>query len=181
MRHLPGKEAKVRHGTKFAGLWYAVDAGLSNPISSMLCANLETVFLRLLEYYKGVMLLTTNRVDELDPAFESRIHLTINYPKLDLDSRLKVWRTFVAQKKVNEDGAAKSPTFAISEEDLRELARLELNGREIKNVVKTATLLAVRDETPVKMEHIQIVLRVKRGERAERVGPDVEDGSTSET
>ncbi|KAB2568835.1 Katanin p60 ATPase-containing subunit A1 [Lasiodiplodia theobromae] len=36
-----------------------------------------SVFLRLLEYYRGVLLLTTNRVSAFDPAFESRIHLTI--------------------------------------------------------------------------------------------------------
>ena len=37
------------------------------------------MFLRLLEYYKGVMFLTTNRVSAFDAAFQSRIHLTINY------------------------------------------------------------------------------------------------------
>ena len=54
-----------------------------------------SVFLRLLEYYQGVMFLTTNRVASFDPAFESRIHLTINYPELSSDSRLHIWKTFV--------------------------------------------------------------------------------------
>jgi AAA+ superfamily predicted ATPase len=39
-----------------------------------------SVFLRLLEYYTGVLFMTTNRVDAIEPAILSRIHLTIEYP-----------------------------------------------------------------------------------------------------
>lgn len=52
------------------------------------------VFLRQLEYYRGMMFLTSNRVSDFDPAFESRIHLTIHYPALDVGSRLHVWKVF---------------------------------------------------------------------------------------
>ncbi|EHL02853.1 hypothetical protein M7I_1116 [Glarea lozoyensis 74030] len=45
--------------------------------------RLISIFLRKLEYYRGVMFLTSNRIDDFDPAFESRIHLTIHYPALD--------------------------------------------------------------------------------------------------
>ncbi|OCK86889.1 uncharacterized protein K441DRAFT_507177, partial [Cenococcum geophilum 1.58] len=33
------------------------------------------VFLRLLEYYTGVLILTTNRISVIDAAFESRIDI----------------------------------------------------------------------------------------------------------
>ena len=36
-----------------------------------------------------------------------------------------------------------------------------MNGREIKNIVKTASLLADRKGIPLSMEHMATVLRVK--------------------
>lgn len=39
-----------------------------------------SVFLRSLEYYAGVLFLTTNRVGSIDQAFKSRIHLSVYYP-----------------------------------------------------------------------------------------------------
>src|SRR6266487_4835165 len=39
-------------------------------------------FLRTLEYYEGIMFLTTNRVQTFDDAIASRIHLMIKYESL---------------------------------------------------------------------------------------------------
>ena len=116
--------------------------------------RLVSVFLRQLEYYRGVMFLTSNRVNDFDAAFESRIHLTIHYPSLDAPSRLHVWKTFVQM------GDLKS---RLSDEDLEILAKIECNGRQIKNIVKTARLLSKQEKVPLAMEHIEIVLKVKKG------------------
>ncbi|RSM17794.1 hypothetical protein CDV31_003401 [Fusarium ambrosium] len=129
------------------------DVFLERRSSSDLERNkLVSIFLRLLEYYQGVMFLTTNRVSSFDPAFESRIHLTIHYPNLDANSRLHIWKTFV-----------KIETGGVSEADLEELAKEELNGRQIKNVVKTARLLASEEGVPLRSGHINTVLSIKKG------------------
>ena len=39
--------------------------------------KLVSIFLRILEYYEGFLFLTSNRVEEIDAAFESRIHLNL--------------------------------------------------------------------------------------------------------
>lgn len=109
------------------------------------------VFLRLLEYYRGVLFMTTNRVDRIDPAFQSRIHLTIEYPKLSLEVRRQIWARFLVSF---------CPESNIASNDLEELARVEANGREIKNLVKTAQLLAKHEKRPLTVEHIRTVLRV---------------------
>ncbi|KAG9505296.1 hypothetical protein J7337_002263 [Fusarium musae] len=116
--------------------------------------KLVSIFLRLLEYFEGVMFLTTNRVSAFDPAFESRIHLTIHYPNLDYTSRLHIWKKFVNS---SNDGSS------LSKGELDELAGVELNGRQIKNVVKTARLLATHEKTQLAMGHISTVLRIKKG------------------
>ncbi|KAI8257663.1 hypothetical protein K4K58_003841 [Colletotrichum sp. SAR11_239] len=166
-------EDSLRRVLEMCTKWQAVllldecDIFLEKRRASDLQRNqIVSVFLRLLEYYKGVMLLTTNRVESFDPAFESRIHLTINYPALDFDSRLHVWKVFIDRRKLDATGALEPRQFSLEEEDFKALAKLELNGREIKNVVKTASLLAVRNGAPLGIEHVRAVLRVRRGKPA---------------
>jgi hypothetical protein len=44
---------------------------------------LVSIFLRQLEYYQGILILTTNRIGSCDPAFESEW----NPPSVDLQFR----------------------------------------------------------------------------------------------
>jgi hypothetical protein len=100
------------------------------------------------------MFLTSNRISDFDAALESRIHLTIHYPPLDRPSRLYVWKTFVQMGDMES---------RLSEKDLETLAKIEINGRQIKNIIKTARLLSKQEGAPLTMEHIEIVLKVKKG------------------
>ena len=98
-----------------------------------------SVMLRLVEYFKGVLFLTSNRVDSLDPAFKTRITLALQYEALNEEAREKVWRNLLdasGQKSLVESGTV----------DIKELARSELNGREIKNCICLALALAAEDE-----------------------------------
>ena len=51
----------------------------------------------------------------------------------------------------------------LSDRDLENLAEIEVNGREIKNIVKTARLLSKQERAPLAMKHVELVLKVKRG------------------
>jgi hypothetical protein len=102
------------------------------------------VFLRVLEYYSGILFLTTNRVGALDEAFKSRIHLPLYYPPLDRVSTLKIWamhldRTFGPGSKVRGD-KKKIMKFAEAHFDHNETGRW--NGRQIRNAFQTAIALA---------------------------------------
>jgi len=55
------------------------------------------IFLRLLEYFRGAILLTTNRVGAFDLAFKSRVHLAMKYLELSEDARVEVWRNLVSK------------------------------------------------------------------------------------
>lgn len=50
----------------------------------------------------------------------------------------------------------------FTEEDFNVLARHELNGRQIKNTVRTAQALAVNKGEPLSMSHIRQVLEVQQ-------------------
>jgi hypothetical protein len=45
--------------------------------------SLVLVFLRKLEYYSGILFLTTNRAGTIDEAFKSRIYILLRYPSID--------------------------------------------------------------------------------------------------
>ncbi|KAI0161882.1 P-loop containing nucleoside triphosphate hydrolase protein [Hypoxylon sp. FL1284] len=87
----------------------------------------------------------------VDPAFQSRIHVTIRYPPLDAAARRQIWKRFVCSSR---------PGAAVAEEDYDELMKLDVNGREIKNMVRTAQLLAGHEKTPLSIEHIRTIVRV---------------------
>lgn len=103
---------------------------------SMKRNELVSLFLTKLEYYPGILFLTTNRASDIDFAFQSRVDLFLPYYELTAEARLKIWHNFI-------DRAGRDAfSSANMEGDLEKLSLLCLNGREIKNLVKTSQLLS---------------------------------------
>ena len=50
------------------------------------------VFLQLLEYFNGLLFLTTNRVDDIDEAIVSRCIALIKYNPPDREDRRRIWQ-----------------------------------------------------------------------------------------
>lgn len=88
------------------------------------------IFLRLLDYYEGILFLTTNRADVLDHAVRSRVMLRLEYPDLDQDSRSRIWETMF-------DAAE----LKLSEGEFTQLADKPINGRQIRNLTRLAKVL----------------------------------------
>lgn len=117
--------------------------------------SLVSVFLRVLEYYEGILILTSNRVGIFDEAFKSRIQVALHYDNLPLSARKKIWSNFF--ELLQED--AVDADFAELESHLDDLAAVEMNGRQIRNAVMTARQLArFRNET-LDYEHMQTVIK----------------------
>ncbi|KAJ5645717.1 hypothetical protein N7507_011728 [Penicillium longicatenatum] len=117
---------------------------------------LVSIFLRLLEYFQGILFLTTNRVETFDDAFQSRIHVALRYGDLAPKAKRSIWKMFLERVR----GIEGVQTAEFSENDYDVLARHTLNGRQIKNSVRTAQALAVNEKTPLSMDHIKRVLDV---------------------
>ncbi|KAJ6468484.1 hypothetical protein C8R47DRAFT_989947 [Mycena vitilis] len=101
------------------------------------------VFLRHVEYYRGILFLTTNRVQAFDEAFLSRIHVALHFGELSEASRAQVWRAFVTRTNIT----------GIDEAQIALLAKRPVNGRQIKNAVRTAHSLAVARKEGVGIGH----------------------------
>ncbi len=85
------------------------------------------VFLRVLEYFNGLLFLTTNRIDDIDEAIVSRCIALIRYHAPDEAARARIWGVMAAQ-------------FGLVLDDvlISTLARrfAQASGRDIKGLAK---------------------------------------------
>lgn len=100
-----------------------------------------SVFLRLLERHQGVMFLTTNRMEHMDEAFRSRISAVIEYKQLDESKRKKVWNNLL-----------NAASIKLSDDVINKLCGVEMNGRQIKNVIRMSQCLAKENSSEITEE-----------------------------
>ncbi|KAK4149361.1 P-loop containing nucleoside triphosphate hydrolase protein [Chaetomidium leptoderma] len=146
-------EAALTDALELCRLWNAMllldeaDIFLGARLDDSLTRNeLVAIFLTKLEYYQGILFLTTNRFSRIDHAFQSRVDLFLPYHDLDAHARKQVWQNFF-----DHLGRDK---FDVSADDLDRLSTLPLNGREIKNLIKSAQLLSARSGGKVTAERL---------------------------
>lgn len=120
------------------------------------------VFLRILEYYSGILFLTTNRVGILDEAFKSRIHISMYYPPLSREYTIAIFDVNIRklhaiekekqelETKVDQKNP-KRPALVIDETSIKSYAAWHYdhreppqrwNGRQIRNAFQIAYSLA---------------------------------------
>ncbi|CVK94514.1 related to TOB3 (member of AAA-ATPase family) [Fusarium mangiferae] len=139
---------------------------------------LVSVFLRVLEYYDGIMILTSNRVGIFDEAFKSRIQLSLRYNDLEKDQRRQIWLNFINRlEKLGSQRIAQAsepsltnilstpqdaPRLGVDIKSMRDrlddLAEAPLNGREIRNMISTARQLAVFRKEKLGYQHLESVM-----------------------
>lgn len=87
-----------------------------------------------MEYYRGILFLTTNRVGNFDDAFVSRIHSVIHYEGFSDAERERIWGQFFTKleterrTKMKVDPGARK--YVLHSEDMK---GIKWNGREIRN------------------------------------------------
>jgi len=85
------------------------------------------VFLRVLEYFDGLLFLTTNRIDDIDEAIVSRCIALIRYHSPDQLARERIWRVMAEQFGLLLDDALISTLAACYP---------QASGRDIKGLAK---------------------------------------------
>lgn len=115
------------------------------------------VFLRELEYYQGVIILTSKRAATIDSAFESRIDVTLTFEPLAKEARRQIWDDFLREI---------SPPAQLSDEYMVRLADWELNGRQIKSAIKTASMFASQQGGTMTTKHLDVVIKLRNSSAA---------------
>ncbi|KAK2000984.1 ATPase [Colletotrichum falcatum] len=160
--------ARVKRALGMAAEWDAVvlldeaDVFMAERSPSDVARNeLVSVFLRELEYFRGVIFLTTNLYNTIDPAFRSRVSLHLLFRALGPDARALIWRKFLGRllPPPPSGGAAEAGT-ALSDEDVAELGQWQLNGREIKTAVKMVSKWCGHKGYEMSLERLESGIRV---------------------
>lgn len=126
------------------------DAILSKRVTNMSSATdvsvnqTRSVLLSLMNDHEGIIIFTTNFIENYDSAFMRRILSHVKFVLPENDERKTLWQKYIPSR------------FPIENLDLNELVRKShgLSGSEISNCVLKAAIKAARLELPrVKMEH----------------------------
>ncbi|KAK5991937.1 ATPase family AAA domain-containing 3B-like protein [Cladobotryum mycophilum] len=118
---------------------------------------LVSVFLRALEYYDGILILTSNRVGTFDEAFKSRIQLALHYETLTRPRRKQVWRNFFNRLRTLDE---QNVDFDNIDNYIDELSEYEMNGRQIRNAITTARQWAQFQRRQMNSTHLTYVIKV---------------------
>ena len=119
---------------------------------------LVSVFLRVLEYYEGILVLTSNRVGTFDEAFKSRIQLALHYPVLGPYQRLRIWENFL--NRLESFGDDDKVDVADLRDHLEDLKEEKMNGRQIRNAITTARQYAEWKGSTLNYKHLSDVIEV---------------------
>jgi SpoVK/Ycf46/Vps4 family AAA+-type ATPase len=112
-------------------------------------ANADTSYLlQLLEEYRGIVILATNKKQNIGPAFIRRVRYVFEFPRPDAAERARIWRQVIEELSGDE-------TLKRLQMTIEALATtIELSGAQIKNAVLASIFVARRSREPLAMPHL---------------------------
>ena len=128
-------------------------------------ANADTSYLlQLLEEYRGIVILATNKKQNIDPAFIRRVRYVFEFPRPDAAERGRIWRQVIGELSGDE-------TLKRLEKTIEALAaNVELSGAQIKNAVLASIFVARRSREPLAMMHLLRGIERELGKEGRSVG-----------
>jgi len=104
--------------------------------------QMQNIFLEQIEKFQGILIATTNLLENIDQAFSRRFNYKIEFKKPDQKQRLTLWKMMLP----------KNAPYA-EEFDIEKLTTYPLTGGQINLIVKnTAYQVAARKEGTFKLE-----------------------------
>jgi len=98
--------------------------------------QMQNIFLEQIENFRGMLIATTNLLENIDKAFSRRFNYKIEFKKPDKEQRVELWKKMLPQNAPYDKDL-----------DVQELASYSLTGGQINLIVKnTAYKVAVREE-----------------------------------
>jgi ATPase family associated with various cellular activities (AAA) len=116
-------------------------------------ANADTSYLlQLLEEYRGLAILTTNKRGNVDPAFFRRLRYVFDFPKPGPEERRQIWLRIMTGLLGNEAARRLEPASTL-------LARqVDVSAAQIKNALLACVFIARRDGCEVRPSHLVLGL-----------------------
>lgn len=103
--------------------------------------QMQNIFLEQIERFDGILIATTNLLENIDKAFSRRFNYKIEFVKPNEEQRLELWKKLLPESLPLEKGF-----------DITKLSAYSLTGGQIEMVIKnTAYKVAVEDEPVFKL------------------------------
>ena len=117
--------------------------------------QMQNIFLEQIERFDGILIATTNLLENLDKAFSRRFNYKLEFTKPTQEQRVQLWQKLLPQNLPFETGF-----------DASELAKHELTGGQIELIIKnTAYKLAVEEDPIFTVQSFEEqIAKEKRGE-----------------
>jgi len=119
--------------------WHQEEQSCIRYVTSWLISSTFTenkrqkVLLRAVEYYRGILFLTTNRLGVVDEAFMSRVHVPLYFKDLSADDRRKIWTNNFQRLRREASGKMEVTEAAEDYATSKDVINLKWNGRDIRN------------------------------------------------
>jgi SpoVK/Ycf46/Vps4 family AAA+-type ATPase len=112
--------------------------------------NLHTAYLlQRLDHFRGLVVLTTNLRQNIDPAFVRRMDFVVEFPLPDEENRARLWQLHLPSRAALADDL-----------DIPILARLyPIPGGWIRNAAVAAAFLAASQHTAISRRHLVMAVR----------------------
>jgi len=121
----------------------------ANSSADKMHNQMQNIFLDKIENFNGILIATTNLLENIDPAFSRRFDYKIEFKKPDFKQRVMIFRKNLPENAYYEDAF-----------DIEELAKYPLTGGQIKLVIKnTALNVAVKEEPIFTMDEFKAVIQ----------------------
>ncbi len=104
--------------------------------------QMQNIFLEQIEKFDGVLIATTNLLENIDQAFSRRFNYKVEFKKPNFNQRIELWQKMLPKNAEYEEGF-----------NIKKLAEYELTGGQINLIVKnTAYKVAIKDNPIFMME-----------------------------
>lgn len=112
--------------------------------------QMQNIFLEQIEKFDGILIATTNLIDNIDAAFSRRFNYKIEFLKPDFAQRVRIWNKLLPRKS-KSISRAKNASVAIYEGgfDIKNLAKYALTGGQIKIVIKNTAYKVATKPKPI--------------------------------
>lgn len=130
--------------------------------------QMQNIFLEQIEKFDGILIATTNLIDNIDAAFSRRFNYKIEFLKPDFAQRVRIWNKLLPREskgfvrgissRANSrkgDSRGKNASVAIYESgfDIKNLAKYALTGGQIKIVIKNTAYKVATKQKPIFCEN----------------------------
>jgi len=107
----------------------------ANSSADKMHNQMQNIFLEQIERFEGVLIATTNLLENIDSAFSRRFNYKVEFKKPTFNQRIELWKKMLPQQAEYE-----------KEFNIEALAKYELTGGQINLIIKnTAYKVAIKD------------------------------------